>query len=187
VCSSDLWLGQPEPTRSRLPRARRPIALVAREELWRIYRKAIAQGHAIHDASPTPELHELRKTCKKLRYLIEFFRSLCPPDDVARLLDELKGLQQILGEVQDLEVQTSTLMRYSAEMTAEQHVPPATLMAVGALVEQLRLRQLAARQQFAVAFGRFSRPELRQLARLDFKPVRAGDRRALRARRRGAR
>jgi CHAD domain-containing protein len=180
-------LTQPAPERSRAPRARRPIAQVAREELWRSYRKTIALGRAIHDQSPPSELHELRKTCKKLRYLIEFFRSLLPADDAARLVDELKGLQQILGEVQDLEVQTATLMRYSAEMSRERDVPPATLMAVGALVEQLRQRQLGARQQFATAFGRFSRPELRQLGRDSFKPARAGDRRALGARRGGAR
>ena len=179
------WLAEPEPTHSRLPRARRPIALVAREELWRIYRRALREGRAIHDGSLPSELHELRKTCKKLRYLIEFFRSLCPPDDVARLLDELKALQQILGDVQDLEVQTASLMGYSVEMASEHDLPAATLMAVGALVEQLRVRQLAARQQFAAAFGRFSRPELRHLARASFKPVRAGERPTLRPRPRG--
>jgi len=155
----------------RAPGARRSVAQVARESIWRAYRKATRQGRSITERSAPGELHELRKTCKKLRYLMEFFRCLFASEAVGRQLDELKGLQQILGDVQDLEVQAVTLMRYSTQMSVQCAVEPETLMAVGALVEQLRQKQLATRAQFPQAFARFTAPDLRAMARTMFKPT----------------
>jgi len=57
-------------------------------------RKALAK-----DPSP-PELHRLRLATKHLRYTLELFRSCYGPGLEARL-EELRDVQQILGEIND--------------------------------------------------------------------------------------
>ena len=77
---------------------------LADELLWDIYQQTLAQGDAITEKSKAEELHELRKTFKKLRYLMEFFRSIYPAGKVRVLLKALTGLQDNLGEFNDLDV-----------------------------------------------------------------------------------
>ncbi len=43
------------------------------------HQRVLADGAAITAASPATSLHELRKRCKELRYLLEIFASLHPP------------------------------------------------------------------------------------------------------------
>ena len=43
-----------------------------------MYKKVLKAGRAVTADGPAEEMHELRKDCKKLRYLIEFVRSLYP-------------------------------------------------------------------------------------------------------------
>ena len=50
---------------------------------------------------PAERLHDLRKRCKELRYLLEFFASLFDPQAHQRAVKDLKGLQDCLGEFQD--------------------------------------------------------------------------------------
>lgn len=45
--------------------------------------------------------HDLRKKAKKLRYALEFFSPLYKQKDMKRYLRELKGFQEILGEMND--------------------------------------------------------------------------------------
>lgn len=68
------FLATPAPKYSTLKNAGLPIVNVASEHVWRAYRRAYKQGNIIVTDSPATLLHELRKTCKKLRYLNEFFR-----------------------------------------------------------------------------------------------------------------
>ena len=58
-----------------------------------------ARARAIGDASPAADLHELRKTCKKLRYLVEFFHSLLDREAADAAIESLKGLQDTLGRL----------------------------------------------------------------------------------------
>jgi CHAD domain-containing protein len=50
-------------------------------------------------------MHRLRIQGKKFRYLIEFFRSLFCEEATVRLLKEMKGLQDDLGDFNDMSVQ----------------------------------------------------------------------------------
>ena len=95
--------------------------------------------------SPAEALHELRKQCKKLRYLMEFFQSLFPKEQIKQLIKILKGLQDNLGEHQDLEVQEHTLKDFSKEMMVAAGVPAETLLAMGILVQDLDNRRQCAR------------------------------------------
>ena len=69
-----------------------------------MYRRVLKERRAIADDSPAEDLHELRKSCMKLRYLLEFFRSLYPRKQERALILKLKVLLDNLGNLQDLEV-----------------------------------------------------------------------------------
>ncbi len=152
------FLEQPVNERSTLKNAGRPVLDVACARIWRIYRVAIKEGNAINMESPAEALHDLRKTCKKLRYLIEFFQSLYSSDDIKELIRILKTLQNNLGDFQDYEVQVSTLKKFSHQMVAEGQVPPDTLLAMGILIDGLERRQHQAREEFSGRYAEFSQP-----------------------------
>ncbi len=145
--------------RSTLKNARRPIVDVARERIWKAYRGIIKEGQAIEADTPAAALHDLRKSCKKLRYLMEFFQSLFPAEKIKELIKTLKVLQENLGDFQDYEVQVTTLKQFSQRMVAEAAVPTTTLLAMGMLIEGLERRQQQARDEFAGRFRQFALPK----------------------------
>ena len=153
------FLESPAPQRSTLPNARRPAVEVARERIWRVYRRTLKEGRAIEPQTPAEALHELRKTCKKLRYLMEFFQNLFPADRIKALIKVLKTLQDNLGNFQDYEVQVMALKHFSHQMVAENHPSPDTLLAMGMLIEGLERRQHLAREEFEDCFAGFALPE----------------------------
>ena len=146
------------PNRSSLPNATRPVLVVACERIWHVYQRALKQGRAIGAESPAEALHELRKTCKKLRYLMEFFQSLFPPRRIKSPIRALKALQDNLGSYQDCTVQIATLTHFSHQMASEGDAPPDTLLAMGMLIDELERRQQAAHEEFAGRFGKFDSP-----------------------------
>jgi len=119
-----------------------PIKRVADKRIRRMHRRVLDEGRAITDASPSEELHELRKSCKKLRYLMEFFQSLYPAADIKELIKQMKLLLDNLGGFQDLAVQAAHLRETAAMMQAAGAAPLGTLLAMGALIghmlEQVR-------------------------------------------------
>ena len=137
----------------------RPVEQTACERIWKVYRRTLKEGEAIDKDSPAEALHELRKTCKKLRYLMEFFRSLFPADEIRRLIKALKGLQENLGAFQDLQVQSAFVCQVSEEMGRAEAEDPGTKAAMAILVEKLAADQQKARNIFEKRFRRFARPE----------------------------
>jgi CHAD domain-containing protein len=139
------------------PTADRSVADLASRRIRRVYRKMVKMGSAIDDDSPAADLHELRKVGKELRYLLEFFQSLYPPDVVKPLIKTLKGLQEMLGRFQDREVQAQYLRAIAPEVSDQ-----ATVMAMGALVARFMEEEAAARSEFAERFDAFAgRPQRR--------------------------
>jgi CHAD domain-containing protein len=138
-----------------------------------MFRRVLKEGRAIGDDSPHEALHELRKSCKKLRYLIEFFQSLYPEKELKPLLKALRRLLDNLGEFQDLEVQAHKLEGFAATMQQEGKVPLGTLLAIGALVADLLHRQARARAAFHDRFAAFDARDNRAEYRRLFKPASA--------------
>lgn len=136
----------------------RPIRPVADERIRKVLRRALKEGRSLGDPSPPEEFHELRKTCKKLRYVMEFFQGLYPSADLRALVEALKGLQDNLGEFQDLQVQAEALRSWAREMEAEGTAGAETLLSMGMLVEKLGGRQGEVRREFAKAFRAFDDP-----------------------------
>ncbi len=145
--------------------AGRPIAEVASERIWKVYRRVIKKGLAIDDDTPAEAVHQLRIECKKLRYLMEFFRGLYDPGRIGRLIKALKKLQDNLGDFNDYEVQQESLKEFAEEMAAGQAAPAATLMAMGRLVEHLEAGQARERRAFGERFARFAKEKNQLLAR----------------------
>jgi CHAD domain-containing protein len=169
------FLEQPVNERSTLPNARRRVYELACRRIWRVYRRILKEGRAIEADSPAEALHELRKTAKKLRYLMEFFQSLYPAGRIKRLISILKSLQNNLGNFQDFAVQVHTLKRFSHQMVVEDKASAGTLLAMGMLIEGLERRQQQARQEFSERFSTFSLPENEARFRALFaSPTRSG-------------
>ena len=156
------FLDSPLPERSRLANATQPIKAVADQRIARIHRRALKQGRAITDQSADAELHALRKTCKKLRYLLEFFQSLYPHKDIKRLVKTLKQLQDNLGEFQDLTVQIAALQCFAQDIQAQGDAGALTQDALAALVEQLTNRKHRARDEFSERFAGFADAAVRR-------------------------
>jgi CHAD domain-containing protein len=150
------FLKTPAPKYSTLNNASLPIVIVASEHVWRAYRKAYKEGNIIVADSPATLLHELRKTCKKLRYLDEFFQNLYPENKMLKLIGNLKDLQDNLGEFQDLQVQQDSLRKFISNMENETGIAPETRKAIEMLVTRLAGRNQKVRSAFDVKFKKFS-------------------------------
>ena len=139
---------------------RRPAAAaLAAGSITAVHRRVLAGGAAITATSPPESLHELRKRCKELRYLLEIFASLHAPGVAWRAVQELKGLQDCLGEFQDTDVQRGELRDFAVQMMDERAAPAQTLLAMGEVAAGLARRQRRARAEFAGLFSEFASPD----------------------------
>jgi CHAD domain-containing protein len=120
-------------------------AALARQRIERAFRAVMRRGKRITAESPSEQVHELRKRCKELRYLLEVFRPLCVDTPYRLLIKELKALQDTLGDFQDGEVQREAVREFAAVMMEQGAAPPATVLAMGELAAQLDAHQLKAR------------------------------------------
>jgi CHAD domain-containing protein len=139
-------------------RTRPTAARLAASRIARAHRRVIRDGSLITATSAPESLHELRKRCKELRYLLEFFGSLYDPGDHWRTVRDLKALQDCLGEFQDTQVQHEELRAFAEQMMAERSAPAATLLAMGEIAAGLIARQRQARSEFAGRFRDFASP-----------------------------
>ena len=141
------------------PPGRRPATgKFAASRIARAHQRVLRNGSVINAASPPEALHELRKLCKELRYLLEVFASLHDAAAQWRAVNELKALQDCLGEFQDTEVQQAELRVFARQLMADRSVPAETILAMGEIAATLALRQRAARGEFAGRFAGFASP-----------------------------
>ncbi|MEQ1668995.1 MAG: CHAD domain-containing protein [Sulfuriferula sp.] len=164
------YLALPLPVHSKLPDAQRPLLVFANQRIWRMLRRVIRQGNAIRADSPPQALHELRKSCKKLRYLMEFFRSLYPAAMMKQPLKVLKALQNQLGECQDLQVQQALLVTFQQSVTIDGSALQRTLAAVERMRCRLVKRETKRRKSFRQCFAAFVEARQRKVFRQLFKP-----------------
>lgn len=133
-----------------------PVIDLARKRIYKHYRRVIKDGEQLLERPSKELMHALRIECKKLRYLIEFFASLFPPDQIDELVTQLKSLQDNLGEFNDLTIQELYLLELSDEFPLDQPGARRTLAAIGALVEGLSRRQQVVQGDFARIFDGFA-------------------------------
>lgn len=163
------FLETPVPDQSLAANGRRPVKDLADERIWKMYRRVIDEGRAINDLSAPEELHEMRKSCKKLRYLLEFFASLYPEKKVTALVKIMKTLLDNLGAFQDLEVQAHTLQHFAEQMVSEGLRNTNAVLAMGSLIGCLIRHQNTERMHFAQIFSEFDTKEHDALFRSLFR------------------
>ncbi|MGI9534276.1 MAG: CHAD domain-containing protein [Thermodesulfobacteriota bacterium] len=129
-----------------------PVIEIAKIFILKKYKKIIKTGNKIDEKTPDTDLHSLRIECKKLRYLLEFFTSLFPQDEMMLIIKQLKKLQDNLGDFNDLCVQQESLKNF-----ANKHKNTIiTTSALGGLIAVLFQKQLEIRNEFAIKFEEFS-------------------------------
>jgi CHAD domain-containing protein len=152
------YLENPEPTKPPLENTEKEIYKLAGELIWNMYQLALEEGNAITDDTEAEALHELRKTCKKLRYLMEFFQSLYPASRIRELIQALKGLQDNLGIFNDLHVHRGILKKF-----IKQSSDTAANKACKQMMNFLQQRQVKTRRRFAEHFAAFSSPDKQEV------------------------
>jgi CHAD domain-containing protein len=140
----------------RAPRRGPTAGQLAAERIARAHRRVLRPGARIVPDSPPESLHDLRKRCKELRYLLEFFASLHDPAIHRQAVRDLKGLQDCLGEYQDCQVQLHELRVFAGQMQTDRQVPATALLAMGELAGQIAHREHQARSEFAGRFADFA-------------------------------
>ncbi|MEO6421825.1 MAG: CHAD domain-containing protein [Candidatus Nitrotoga sp.] len=170
IASWLMYLKGPLSTRTTLHNAHCPTYDVANKRIWRMVRRVIKEGKAINASSPPEDLHELRKSCKKLRYLIEFFQSIYPADEIKKLIKVLKSLQNKIGEHQDLHVQIASLATFRSQMKSESVATKRTLVAIDIILQMLEKRQRQVRKIFETRFTVFTENKNRLAFKRLFKP-----------------
>ncbi len=119
--------------------AETPVKTLADGRIPRAYQRVLRRGRDLGDDSPPEALHRLRITAKKLRYLLEFFRSLYPAERVDPRIAELKSLQDVLGELNDRQIQRAHLAVFTRKLDST--ADAATLAAMSDLGSDLDHRQ----------------------------------------------
>ena len=147
------------------PKAAEAFTALLGRRLRRRFRQVLAQAGRLAPHSPAAELHELRISCKKLRYLLECCRGLVPKEDLAASFAHLKGLQAALGTIQDAEVHLHLL--HELLLGAAERGGPHAHVALGQFLERTAQRGRLARERY----GGLSRSFLGQASRAQLEGV----------------
>ena len=89
-----------DPDRRIRPNARKVLA-VRIDEVY-------SYDGLVADPANVTELHDMRIACKRVRYLLEIF-AIAFDEDLEPFIDEVKGLQDLLGDIHDCDVQVPML------------------------------------------------------------------------------
>ncbi len=149
------------------PNSSRSAHELARELIWKRYRRIRRIASDLDATTPDEEVHSLRIECKKLRYLMEFFAPLFPKQPFGEVLKPLKRLQDSLGVFNDHAVQQASLLAFVEGLGGEPYRLEIA-QSVGALVTVLHQRQTAMRDRIVEAFARFNSERTRRTFRALF-------------------
>ena len=141
----------------------KPVVELAEKFIFKTWRRAISKGRLIHNDSADQELHLLRLDCKKLRYLLEFFGSLFDTEKIQFLTNQLKKLQDNLGDFNDICVQQETLQEYIEHQLQGKPDAIDVAAAIGGLITHLNHQQQEVRMIFEQTFKEFNRPKNNRL------------------------
>jgi CHAD domain-containing protein len=113
----ETFLTAPPQDSPAAPNAQAPAIALARKRIIKKYKSVVKTGNSISENTEDRMLHVLRIHCKKLRYLMEFFASLFPAEIMNTLIDQLKRLQDNLGDFNDLRVQEEYLLNVAKQLS----------------------------------------------------------------------
>jgi CHAD domain-containing protein len=97
-------------------------------------------------------LHGLRIECKKLRYLLDCAAQSVGSTASAQCVGVLRGLQEVLGVVNDARLQVERLEGWARPLARRE---PQALLALGRWIERRHAVERRARTRFAERFEGF--------------------------------
>lgn len=148
-------------------------AVVARR-VARAHTQLVGDGRLITDASDPEALHELRKTAKQLRYLIECFGDVFDKAPRKEFVRRLKGLQENLGAHHDADVHIVVLREIASVLDGHGALHEDDLAAIEGLAEVFDDRRRAERADFSARFAEFDETATREAFELLLAPLRSG-------------
>jgi CHAD domain-containing protein len=120
---------------------------------------------AILETASLEQFHALRIEFKKLRYSVEFFREVLGEESKA-VIDDLKRIQDHLGDLNDAQVATGILGDFLIEWDRQQNsLPVSQRRSPEPILAYLTYRyneRLRLMQTFKTAWAHFNRPEFQQ-------------------------
>jgi len=161
----EAFLNKPQRDSAGASNAKLPVIDLARNRIHKKYRNVVQVGSQIIENSEDEMLHVLRIHCKKLRYLMEFFSSLFPRKKMNTLIEQLKKLQDNLGDFNDLRVQRDYLLDIIEELPMAQRQSNKMIAAIGSLVGALDKEKQTVKDAFAKTFIDFASPANQALFR----------------------
>lgn len=148
------FLQTPQETLSA--QASRAITPVAAGRILKAHQRLLKHGNALPQAPLAAQFHRLRIDGKKLRYLLEFFGGLFDADQSHVLIEDLKGLQDVLGGINDREIQLRTLENLEEKFNL------AVVLAIDRHRRFLQETLEAFHSTFSDEFRAFAEPEVTQ-------------------------
>jgi len=143
--------------------SRVPVHNLANRIIKKKYKRIVKDGSHMNEDTPDAEMHKLRIECKKLRYMIEFFSSLYPAEDIKSLVRHLKILQDNLGEFNDLSVQRESLKAFVDNLETSDEKQKDCIVSTGGLISVLYERQREVRSEFTEKFNEFQDKEMKSV------------------------
>jgi len=145
-----------------------PIGILAGKIIHKRFRRILKDGSKIHKGTPDHELHSLRIQCKKLRYCLEFFATLYEQRQMKQFIQQLKLLQNNLGDFNDLSVQQEMLADYLSKIRPGSRKSQELAASIGGLMTVLATQHDWVRAHFEKTFTHFCCPENMKLYRKIF-------------------
>lgn len=150
-----------------------PSKVLASKLVLKRYNQVCRIAGTIDKHTEDEVVHELRISCKKLRYLMEFFTPLFQRDDIKTLIKTLKILQDNLGKFNDYSVQQEFLRQVLEEdIKSFKGNEMVLIEAIGALTAMLYNLQLKERKKVMKNFSRFNSKETSSLFKTLFQDKR---------------
>jgi len=131
----------------------RPLAL---KKIRKCLKKILKKGSKLDLKSSDEDLHRLRIQGKKLRYLIEFFKSFFDAEEIEYFRKQLKKLQDMLGDFNDISVQLEMLSHAQQKLTGRTKRSVAIAAAIGGLITCLSKEHETLRNKFTTVFADFA-------------------------------
>jgi len=160
------FLEQPPSNEFGAPNAGAPVLEVVARRAWRLCRRLADNAEVIHRRSSAQQLHDLRITAKKLRYLIDITPAFYDRGDLERVVSALKRLQAVLGDFNDARVQELQFVTFRRLLAG---VSPGALRTLGKLAEDRRRSQERLRIDVAEQLARFRGRATQSACRRAFK------------------
>ena len=161
----ETFLNEPQKDAPTTSNAEISILTLAQKRIYKQYRSIVKSSNRISKNTDDEKLHALRIECKKLRYLLEFFSSLFSRKKMNALIEQLKKLQNKLGDFNDLCVQQAYLLNISEELPSTNHKKKRVLVAIGSLIGALDGKKRVVKKGLFKTFTDFSSPVNERLFR----------------------